>query len=181
MCARRGAAVGQDMPMTDGGTGAADGETGAAATDTAPKPDVPFGAWPSPITSADVARSGLRLSFPTIIGGDVWWQEMRPDEGGRSTVVCQAAGGKQTELLPAPWNARTRVHEYGGLAYLPVPRPAAPGSAARAGQPRPRRRPPPARGAAGPGGGRPPGGPLPPAQPGRGAGGPGGRAEPGGG
>jgi len=123
------------MPMTDGGTGAADGETGAAATDTAPKPDVPFGAWPSPITSADVARSGLRLSFPTIIGGDVWWQEMRPDEGGRSTVVCQAAGGKQTELLPAPWNARTRVHEYGGLAYLPVPRPTAPDAAGRAGQP----------------------------------------------
>ena len=25
------------------------------------------------------------------------------------------------ELLPAPWNARTRVHEYGGKSYLPVP------------------------------------------------------------
>jgi hypothetical protein len=21
-------------------------------------------------------------------------------------------------VLPAPWNVRTRVHEYGGLAYL---------------------------------------------------------------
>jgi dipeptidyl aminopeptidase/acylaminoacyl peptidase len=127
--------VGHDMPMTDGGTGTADSGTASMATATAPKPEIPFGAWPSPISSADVARSGLRLSFPTVIGGDVWWQEVRPDEGGRSTVVCQAAGGKQTELLPAPWNARTRVHEYGGLAYLPVPRPAAPGSAARAGQP----------------------------------------------
>ena len=123
------------MPMTDGGTGAVDGGTASMATATAPKPEIPFGAWPSPISPADVARSGLRLSFPTVIGGDVWWQEGRPDEGGRSTVVCQAAGGKQTELLPAPWNARTRVHEYGGLAYLPVPRPPAAGSAARGGQP----------------------------------------------
>jgi dipeptidyl aminopeptidase/acylaminoacyl peptidase len=24
-------------------------------------------------------------------------------------------------LLPAPWNARTRVHEYGGVSFLPVP------------------------------------------------------------
>ncbi|HEU5416266.1 MAG TPA: prolyl oligopeptidase family serine peptidase [Streptosporangiaceae bacterium] len=86
------------------------------------KPELPYGAWPSPITAADVARSGLRLSFVTTIGGDTWWQEGRPDEGGRTTVVCHAAGGRQTELLPAPWNARTRVHEYGGLSYLPVPR-----------------------------------------------------------
>jgi dipeptidyl aminopeptidase/acylaminoacyl peptidase len=115
------------MPMTDGGAGAADStvDGSAASAATAAKPEIPFGEWPSPITAADVARSGLRLSFPTIIGGDVWWQEGRPEENGRSTVICQAAGGKQTMLLPAPWNARTRVHEYGGLSYLPVPRPAA--------------------------------------------------------
>jgi dipeptidyl aminopeptidase/acylaminoacyl peptidase len=105
---------------------------------TAPKPEVPYGAWPSPITAADVARSGLRLSFPTIIGGDVWWQERRPDEGGRSTVVCRAAGGKQTMLVPAPWDARTRVHEYGGMSYLPVPRPA--GRSAQSGGKAPRGR-----------------------------------------
>jgi dipeptidyl aminopeptidase/acylaminoacyl peptidase len=85
-------------------------------------PSVPFGEWPSPITAADVARGRLRIAFPTVIGGDVWWQEGRPDEGGRVTVVLRAAGGKLTDLLPAPWNARTRVHEYGGLSYLPVPR-----------------------------------------------------------
>ena len=27
------------------------------------------------------------------------------------------------ELLPAPCYARTRVHEYGGMSYLPVPSP----------------------------------------------------------
>src|ERR1700735_5109427 len=126
-------AVAHDMPMTEGGAAAADGLAGETVVPeaTAAKPEVPFGEWPSPISSADVARSGRRLSFPTIVGGDVWWQETQPDEGGRTTVMCQAAGGKRTALLPAPWNARTRVHEYGGLAYLPVPVQPAPGSAPR--------------------------------------------------
>jgi dipeptidyl aminopeptidase/acylaminoacyl peptidase len=129
--------------MTDGGTGAADssvdGETASAPTSAA-KAEMPFGEWPSPITAADVARGGLRLSFPTVIGGDVWWQEVCPDEGGRATVVCQAAGGKQTVLLPAPWNARTRVHEYGGRSYLPVPRPAAQSGGKQSGGKQPRGR-----------------------------------------
>src|SRR3984885_14345155 len=94
-----------------------DGESAAPSV-----PSVPFGAWPSPITAADVARGRLRLSYPTVAGGEVWWQEGRPEEGGRVTIVHRAAGGKLTDVLPAPWNARTRVHEYGGLSYLPVPR-----------------------------------------------------------
>ena len=98
-------------------------ETAQNGADTAPAvPAVSFGAWPSPITAADVARSRLRLAYPQVIGGEVWWQETRPEEGGRVTVVHRSAGGKLTDLLPAPWNVRTRVHEYGGLSYLPVPR-----------------------------------------------------------
>ena len=124
------------MPMTDGGAAAADGLAGETVVPeaAAAKPEVPFGEWPSPISAADVARSGRRLSFATIIGGDVWWQETQPDEGGRTTVMSQAAGGQRTALLPAPWNARTRVHEYGGLAYLPVPVQPAPGSTPRPGR-----------------------------------------------
>jgi dipeptidyl aminopeptidase/acylaminoacyl peptidase len=110
------------FPMTDSGYGSADG-TSAATTDqpeATPPPAIPFGEWPSPITAADVARGRLRLAFPAVTGGDIWWQETRPEQGGRTTVL-RAAGGKLTELLPAPWNARSRVHEYGGQAYLPVP------------------------------------------------------------
>jgi len=54
-------------------------------------------------------------------GGEVWWQERLPDEQGRTTVVRLGKDGKRRSLLPAPWNARTRVHEYGGRSYLPVP------------------------------------------------------------
>jgi acetyl esterase/lipase len=76
----------------------------------------PYGSWPSPISAADVARARLRLGYPTIHGDRVWWQETRPEKGGRTTIVRSG-----TDLLPAPWDARTRVHEYGGRSYLPLP------------------------------------------------------------
>src|SRR5262245_57994708 len=84
-------------------------------------PRVPFGAWPSPISAAQIAGGRIRLAFPTIIGNTTWWQEDRPEEAGRTTVVRRGADETLTTLLAAPWTARTRVHEYGGLSYLPVP------------------------------------------------------------
>jgi dipeptidyl aminopeptidase/acylaminoacyl peptidase len=80
-----------------------------------------YGEWPSPIAGADVARKQVGLAFPTLIGRCVWWQETRPSEGGRLTVVCQGPDGVSRDMLPMPWNARTRVHEYGGRSYLPLP------------------------------------------------------------
>jgi dipeptidyl aminopeptidase/acylaminoacyl peptidase len=79
-----------------------------------------YGEWPSPIEGADVARMRVGLSFPVITGTHVWWQETRPSEGGRLAVVCQGPDGVRRDLLPGPWNARTRVHEYGGQSYLPL-------------------------------------------------------------
>ena len=90
-------------------------------TDSVSAPRIPYGAWPSPITAADVAKGQVLISYPMVTGTDVWWQEGRPDEGGRVTVVRCDADGQQRAMLPAPWNARSRVHEYGGRAYLPVP------------------------------------------------------------
>jgi len=81
-----------------------------------------YGTWKSPISAADVARGAVAVSYPSIAGGEVWWQERRPSENGRTAIVASAgAAGEPRELLPAPWNARTRVHEYGGKSYLPVP------------------------------------------------------------
>jgi dienelactone hydrolase len=80
-----------------------------------------YGEWPSPIDGADVARKQVGLAFPTIDAAGVWWQESRPAEGGRLAIVRQEPDGISRDLLPVPWNARTRVHEYGGKSYLPLP------------------------------------------------------------
>src|SRR5580693_7053639 len=81
----------------------------------------PYGEWPSPISGADVARKQVGLAFPTMVGSSVWWQEARPSEGGRQAVVRMGPDGVRQDLLPTPWNARTRVHEYGGQSFLPLP------------------------------------------------------------
>lgn len=81
-----------------------------------------YGSWPSPISAGDVARGVRRPAFPTVAGNEIWWEESRPDEGGRTTLLRRNTDGTVTELLPPPWSVGTRVHEYGGRAHLPVPR-----------------------------------------------------------
>ncbi|GAA1822092.1 S9 family peptidase [Planosporangium flavigriseum] len=83
--------------------------------------DLPYGGWPSPISAADLARSGVTLGFVAAVGDEIWWEETRPAEGGRTAVARRSADGTVVDALPRPWNARTRVHEYGGRAWLPVP------------------------------------------------------------
>jgi dipeptidyl aminopeptidase/acylaminoacyl peptidase len=73
----------------------------------------PTGSWPTPITSELVVRAAARLGEVAVDGDDVWWSEARPAEGGRSVIVRRSADGTVSDVLPAPWNARTRVHEYG--------------------------------------------------------------------
>ncbi len=81
----------------------------------------PYGEWPSPISGADVARTQVGLAFPTMVGTSVWWQEARPAEGGRQAIACLDPDGTRRDLLPMPWNARTRVHEYGGKSFCALP------------------------------------------------------------
>jgi dipeptidyl aminopeptidase/acylaminoacyl peptidase len=78
---------------------------------------LPHGAWPTPLTSELVVRAAARLGEVVVDGDDVWWSESRPAEAGRSVLVRRSGDGTVTDVLPAPWNARTRVHEYGGGAW----------------------------------------------------------------
>lgn len=79
-----------------------------------------WGTWPSPLDARTVARSSPRLEGAQFAGSrrdEVWWGESLPDEGGRIAVRARGADGSVRTLLPAPWNARSRVHEYGGGAW----------------------------------------------------------------
>jgi dipeptidyl aminopeptidase/acylaminoacyl peptidase len=53
-----------------------------------------------------------------VDGDDIYWLERRPNEGGRSVLVRRRADGRQDELTPEGFNVRTRVHEYGGGAFI---------------------------------------------------------------
>jgi len=79
----------------------------------------PYGSWSSPVSAELVAAGGVSLDEVRVEGGAVYWVEGRPLEGGRQ-VICRADPGADREavdLTPEGFNARTRVHEYGGGAY----------------------------------------------------------------
>ncbi|MEU6082803.1 prolyl oligopeptidase family serine peptidase [Streptomyces sp. NPDC047108] len=82
----------------------------------------PYGAWESPIGAAIAASHDGMPEFVGAVGEEVWWTEPRPEESGRRTLVRQRADGTEESLLPAPWNVRSRVIEYGGLPWAAVPR-----------------------------------------------------------
>lgn len=79
-----------------------------------------YGSWPSPIDAALAAAHDGHPEFVGFVGDEVWWTEPRPTEGGRRTLVRRTADGTEESVLPAPWNVRSRVMEYGGLSWAGV-------------------------------------------------------------
>ncbi|HVS65987.1 MAG TPA: S9 family peptidase [Thermoanaerobaculia bacterium] len=87
------------------------------------KRTAPFGSWPSPISAHDVAAQGARLSDLRLDPetGALLFIERRPWEQGRCALVeatRERAGWQVRDRVEAPWNVRTRAHEYGGAPYL---------------------------------------------------------------
>ena len=77
----------------------------------------PYGSWKSPITSDLIVAGTVGLGQIALDGPDVYWVEQRPFEGGRNVVVRRTPDGRTADVTPPPFNARTRVHEYGGGAF----------------------------------------------------------------
>ena len=78
----------------------------------------PYGSWKSPITSDLIVAAAIKLGQIALDGEEVFWTEMRPAEGGRYVVVRRSPDGRTADVTPPPFNARTRVHEYGGGAAV---------------------------------------------------------------
>jgi dipeptidyl aminopeptidase/acylaminoacyl peptidase len=78
----------------------------------------PYGSWRSPLSSDLISRSVVGLKDTAIDGTDVYWLESRPGEGGRNVMVRRSPDGATQDVNPRPFNARTRVHEYGGGDFL---------------------------------------------------------------
>ncbi|KZT70996.1 alpha/beta-hydrolase [Daedalea quercina L-15889] len=73
-----------------------------------------YGTWSSPIEAQDVCYN---LSDPADdvfvdpITGTIYHTEGRPSEGGRSAIMFTDT---KREVMRKKWDARSRVHEYGG-------------------------------------------------------------------
>ncbi|MCT9076661.1 LpqB family beta-propeller domain-containing protein [Streptomyces fulvoviolaceus] len=80
-----------------------------------------YGSWPSPIDAALAAAHDGHPEWVGFVGDEAWWTEPRPTEGGRRTLVRRRADGTEESVLPAPWNVRSRVVEYGGQPWAGAP------------------------------------------------------------
>ncbi|SOE08064.1 prolyl oligopeptidase family serine peptidase [Streptomyces sp. Ag109_G2-15] len=76
-----------------------------------------YGSWPSPIDAALAAAHDGHPEWVGFVGDEVWWTEPRPAEGGRRALVRRGTDGAEESVLPAPWNVRSRVIEYGGRPW----------------------------------------------------------------
>src|SRR6478752_77711 len=76
----------------------------------------PYGSWHSPVTSQMLVQGAVRFGDVAVDGETLYWVEGRPEEQGRYAIVRRTPDGKIDDILPAPFSARTTVHEYGGGA-----------------------------------------------------------------
>ncbi|HAK51269.1 MAG TPA: peptidase [Gammaproteobacteria bacterium] len=77
-----------------------------------------YGAWRSPITGDAIVAESIGLGGVSFHKGNLYWTESRPTEGGRNVMVERTPDSNERDINPAPYNIRTRVHEYGGGASL---------------------------------------------------------------
>lgn len=76
----------------------------------------PYGSWESTITFDMLTGQTIPLKEPNVDGETIYWLEGRPAEKGRSTLI-RLQGDTRTELTPAPFDVRSRAHEYGGGSW----------------------------------------------------------------
>jgi acetyl esterase/lipase len=83
------------------------------------KAKAPYGSWRSLISASAVAEAASRPGDLVVDGLDIYIGESRPEESGRVAIVklSTEAGAAGEDVLPAPYSARSRVHEYGGGAF----------------------------------------------------------------
>ena len=72
----------------------------------------PCGSWDSPISSSQIVESAVRFVDLAPDEADLYWSESRPEEKGRTTIVKNGE-----DILSSPFNARNKVHEYGGASF----------------------------------------------------------------
>ncbi|MBX2810004.1 MAG: prolyl oligopeptidase family serine peptidase [Cellvibrionaceae bacterium] len=81
------------------------------------KQRAPYGSWPSPISSQTLTQGMAHFSEPQLDADKCYWLETRPEEQGRTVIVCRDGQGECCDITPEATSVRTRIHEYGGGSY----------------------------------------------------------------
>ncbi len=83
-----------------------------------------YGSWPSAISAELIVSDSINIDEPIPCENSIYYIERRPQENGRCVIVKVTNGGTDNDtdensddLLPQPYSARSRVHEYGGGCY----------------------------------------------------------------
>jgi len=83
------------------------------------KAKAPYGTWRSFISASAVAESASRPGDVVVDGSTSTSASLVPTRRSRrNRQALGGSGGRSPEdVLPAPYSARSRVHEYGGGAF----------------------------------------------------------------
>jgi dipeptidyl aminopeptidase/acylaminoacyl peptidase len=74
--------------------------------------DQAYGTWDSPIHAELTVQKAKRFGGVEIHGGRLYWEEMRPEESGRTVIVSL-----EGDCIPEGYSSCSRVHEYGGKSF----------------------------------------------------------------
>ncbi|MCY3627357.1 MAG: prolyl oligopeptidase family serine peptidase [Gammaproteobacteria bacterium] len=77
----------------------------------------PYGTWHSKVNAKMATSSHVSHSELMEDSGNLYYLELRPNEGGRTTIMRRSIDGSIREVTHSPFNVRSMVHEYGGAAY----------------------------------------------------------------
>jgi len=75
-----------------------------------------YGNWPSAISADLIVRDSISIDEPKLTTNAIYYIERRPQENGRCVIV-KVTNNIAVDILPEPYSARSRVHEYGGGSY----------------------------------------------------------------
>ncbi len=78
---------------------------------------MPFGSWPSPISSVLLAEDSIAVTHVNPEGRIVWWSEHRPREN-RQVIVRVSPEAQPVDAIPEGFDVGTTAHTYGGASFV---------------------------------------------------------------
>jgi dipeptidyl aminopeptidase/acylaminoacyl peptidase len=78
----------------------------------------PYGSWSSPLSAEALSGGRVGLDDLRSVNGRIYWTETEPAAGGIAGLFSMDRDAAASRVTAAGTNVRTRVHEYGGAAYV---------------------------------------------------------------